>query len=284
MRDATGVRDVVPVRRAAAVRDVTDLAVRDLGHMPYRAAWALQRELVEARLAGTAPDTLLLVEHAPVITVGRGTKGEFLASGVQRAAPQSGDAADAVFIALPGGARAEVIEVERGGQATYHGPGQLVAYPIVKLREGHRDLHAYMRALEQAVIDTLGEHGFATDDMPKTARSNVPASTSSGDAASRGPHAGRKPGATGVWIDGQRKLCSIGVAASRWVTYHGLALNVQPDLSHFAAIKPCGFEAGVMTSVVRERSGSGVEPGVMRAALLSALGVQLNRFREVAVP
>jgi lipoate-protein ligase B len=132
---------------------------------------------------------------------------------------------EADFVELPGGARAEVIEVERGGQATYHGPGQIVAYPIVKLREDRRDLHAWMRALEQAVIDALAEVGL---------------------------RAGRREGATGVWIDGERKICSIGVAASRWVTYHGLALNVSTDLSHFAAIAPCGFEAGVMTSVERE--------------------------------
>ena len=196
------------------------LDVRDLGRMPYRLAWTLQKELVEARLAGHTRDTLLLVEHDPVVTLGRGTRGEFLAGGAR--VTREGDTE---FVQLPGGARAEVIEVERGGQATYHGPGQLVAYPIMMLREGRRDLHAWMRALEQAVIDTLEPLGL---------------------------RAGRREGATGVWIDGQRKICSIGVAASRWVTYHGLALNVSTDLAHFAAIAPCGFEAGVMTSVERE--------------------------------
>lgn len=222
--------------------------------MPYRAAWALQKELVAARLAGEAPDTLLLVEHEPVITVGRGAKGSYLASGVWRVPPQPGDSADACFVALPGGARAEVIDVERGGQATYHGPGQLVAYPIVHLREGRRDLHAFLRALEQAVIDTLAELGLA---------------------------AGRKPGATGVWIDGERKICSIGVAASRWVTYHGLALNVDPDLSHFAAINPCGFDATVMTSLARELPGV-VRDGRVREALPVALRAQLAGFLENA--
>jgi lipoyl(octanoyl) transferase len=214
---------------AAAVDDNGTLVVRDLGRMPYRECWALQKELVEARRAGAAPDTLLLVEHDPVITVGRGTKGEFLARG----AP--------LF---------EVIEVERGGQATYHGPGQLVAYPIVKLAEGRRDLHAWMRALEQAVIDTLAESGL---------------------------RAGRRDGATGVWIDGQRKICSIGVAASRWVTYHGLALNVNPDLSHFAAINPCGFEAAVMTSVATERSAA--DGPAVRATLAAILGREIATFR-----
>ncbi len=203
-----------------AARGAGALDVRDLGRMPYRLCWALQKELVEARVAGAGRDTLLLVEHEPVVTLGRGTRGAFLAGGA-RVLREGG----AEFVALPGGGRAEVIEVERGGQATYHGPGQLVAYPIVKLREGRRDLHAWMRALEQAVIDVL---------------------------APLGVRAGRREGATGVWVDGQRKICSIGVAASRWVTYHGLALNVSTDLAHFAAIAPCGFEAGVMTSVERE--------------------------------
>ncbi len=231
-----------------------ELAVRDLGRMPYRAAWALQKQLVDARLADLAPDTLLLVEHEPVITVGRGTRGGFLASGVSRAAPQPGDAAEAIFVALSGGARAEVIEVERGGQATYHGPGQLVAYPIVKLREGRRDLHAFMRALEQAVIGTLADVGLT---------------------------AGRRPGATGVWIDGERKLCSIGVAASRWVTYHGLALNIEPDLAHFVAINPCGFDAAVMTSVAQESDFCA--PGIsdVAARLAERLRVDLADFTEL---
>jgi lipoyl(octanoyl) transferase len=240
-------------RRVTAADGAPALQVRDLGRMPYRAAWALQKQLVQARLDGTAPDTLLLVEHEPVITVGRGTKGAFLASGVLRAEAQPGDAVEAVFVALPGGARAEVIEVERGGQATYHGPGQLVAYPIVKLAEGRRDLHAWMRALEQVVIDALADTGLA---------------------------AGRKPGATGVWVDGRRKLCSIGVAASRWVTYHGLALNVDPDLAHFAAINPCGFDAAVMTSVVQELPG--VDAGRLRDALATQLVHGLAGFEQTA--
>ena len=222
------------------------LDVRDLGRMPYRVAWALQKELVEARLAGRARDTLLLVEHDPVVTLGRGTRGAFLAGGARVVREGDGE-----FVELPGGARAEVIEVERGGQATYHGPGQLVAYPIVKLREDRRDLHAWMRALEQAVIDVLEPLGL---------------------------RAGRRQGATGVWIDGQRKLCSIGVAASRWVTYHGLALNVRTDLAHFAAIAPCGFEAGVMTSV--EREAPGAEPRALGAALAEQLRGHTAAFAE----
>jgi len=224
------------------------LDVCDLGRMPYRLCWALQKELVEARLAGRARDTLLLVEHEPVVTLGRGTRGAFLAGGA-RVLREGGSE----FVELPGGGRAEVIEVERGGQATYHGPGQLVAYPIVKLAEGRRDLHAWMRALEQAVIDVLAEAGL---------------------------RAGRREGATGVWIDGERKICSIGVAASRWVTYHGLALNVSTDLSHFAAIAPCGFEAGVMTSV--EREAGAVQRSTLQAALARQLIARVSSFAEVA--
>lgn len=183
------------------------LAVRDLGRMAYRAAWELQKQLVAERHAGRSPDTLLIVEHEPVITVGRGTKDDFLATGNQPA----------------GGL--EIVSVERGGQATWHGPGQIVAYPIVKLAAARHDLHGWMRALEEATIRTLAEFGLK---------------------------AGRREGATGVWIDSQRKLCSIGVTATHWITWHGLALNHEPDLSQFAAINPCGFDAAVMTSMRRE--------------------------------
>jgi lipoyl(octanoyl) transferase len=231
-----------------AARGAGALDVRDLGRMPYRLCWALQKELVEERLAGRAPDTLVLVEHEPVVTLGRGTRGAFLAGGA-RVLREGG----AEWVALPGGGRAEVIEVERGGQATYHGPGQLMAYPIVKLREGRRDLHAWMRALEQAVIDVLEPLGV---------------------------RAGRREGATGVWVDGQRKICSIGVAASRWVTYHGLALNVSTDLAHFAAIAPCGFEAGVMTSV--EREVGAVDGVVLRSELSRRLREHVSGFIEEA--
>jgi lipoyl(octanoyl) transferase len=231
---------------AVAARGAPALDVRDLGRTPYRLCWALQKELVEERLAGRARDTLLLVEHEPVVTLGRGTRGAFLAGGA-RVLREGGSE----FVALPGGVRAEVVEVERGGQATYHGPGQLVAYPIVKLREGRRDLHAWMRALEQAVIDVLAPLGVRAE---------------------------RRGGATGVWVGGQRKIVSIGVAASRWVTYHGLALNVTTDLSHFAAIAPCGFEAGVMTSV--EREAGAVDATALRAALAARLREQTTTFAE----
>jgi len=231
-------------------RTLAGLAVRDLGRLAYRAAWDLQKQLVAERLAGSAPDTLLIVEHEPVITVGRGTRDDFLAAGSQP----------------PGGL--EIVAVERGGQATWHGPGQIVAYPIVKLAGERHDLHGWMRALEEAAIRTLAEFGLK---------------------------AGRREGATGVWIDGQRKLCSIGVAATRWITWHGLALNHEPDLTQFALINPCGFDAAVMTSMRRELTqGAPLRVAVRRqgparafpprAAVVSSLaqhlGDTLRPFRE----
>ena len=217
--------------------------VRDLGRLGYHEAWGLQKRLVAQRLAGEAPDTLLVVEHEPVITVGRGTKGEVMAGGASGAAQ-----------ATP------VVAVERGGQATWHGPGQIVVYPIVKLADDRHDLHGWMRALEEATIRAVGEFGL---------------------------EAGRRPGATGVWIDGARKLCSIGVAANRWVTWHGLALNHEPDLSAFAAINPCGFDAAVMTSMRLElERGAPRRPCPPRQAVVASLVRHLHEtlspFRESA--
>ncbi len=206
-----------------------ELTVRDLGRMAYREAWALQKRVVEARRQGSGPDTLLVVEHESVVTVGRGMQGS-----------------------APAGAL-DVVEVERGGQATWHGPGQIVVYPIVKLAEGRRDLHAYLRALEQALIDALAGHGLG---------------------------AGRRDGATGVWIDGARKIASLGVAADRWVTYHGLALNHETDLSGFAAISPCGFDASVMTSVRAELGRGAPGRGRLVGTLVEQLAAALAPFRE----
>lgn len=218
-----------------------ELLVRDVGRMAYEAARTEQRRLVAARHAGTEPDTLLVVEHEPVITVGRGTRGAFLAR------------ADAK---LPAGLK--VYEVERGGQATWHGPGQIVVYPIVKLAEDRHDLHGWMRALEEGVILALAELGLP---------------------------AGRRPAATGVWMDGLRKICSVGVAASRWVTWHGLALNHAPDMRQFAAIAPCGFDAGVMTSMQKEFARLEPQRGCPpRGAVVDALTARLTEtiapFRE----
>ena len=205
--------------------------VVDLGTLPYRDAWAQQLALVEQRQQGEVPDTLLLVEHDHVYTLGRRREAE-------------GNVLDAGDV--------EVIGIERGGDVTYHGPGQLVAYPIVLLREGkERDLHAYLRHLEDAVIATCARFGLPAD---------------------------REPGKTGVWMTtpiGRKKLCSMGIACRKWVTFHGLALNVTTDLAYFRRINPCGFESSVMTSMA-EQLGT-VDYASVRAALAEELGTSLDR-------
>lgn len=180
------------------------IIIQDFGLADYQAIWALQKDLVEQRLNDTILNTLLVGEHPPVITLGRGSHAENL-----------------INPAVP------VVEIERGGDVTYHGPGQLIAYPILKLPEGQRDLHAYLRQLEEAVILTVAEFGLRGE---------------------------RNPGWTGVWVQHPKqnrlmKIASIGVAVKKWVTYHGLALNVNPDLSAYAQINPCGLESQIMTSI-----------------------------------
>lgn len=174
------------------------LTVERWGRTSYADAHARQEELVRRRIAGEIGDTLVLTEHDPVITLGRKT-------------PRDGHYAGSI----------PLVEVERGGEATYHGPGQLVAYPIVWLEAERRDLHRYLRDLEEVVIRVLAALGIASD---------------------------RKSGLTGVWI-GERKVCSLGVAVRRWVAWHGFALNVTTDLDAFRGFKPCGLDAQVMTRV-----------------------------------
>lgn len=177
--------------------------------MPYADALALQRAAAMARLSGVlSDDVLLLVEHPPVITLGRSTKaGTLLASSEQLAARG-----------------VELFDVERGGDVTFHGPGQLVGYPIVNLEQHTQDLHWYLRRLEEVMIRALAACGI---------------------------EAARNPGKTGVWVR-DRKIASIGVHARQWVTWHGFALNVTTDLSFFDLMVPCGIQDVVMTSVERE--------------------------------
>jgi lipoyl(octanoyl) transferase len=199
----------------------------DLGLRDYAETLAHMRQLVALRQADQIADTLLLVEHPDVITIGRRTS-----------------ARDNVLQAsMP------IVEVERGGDVTYHGPGQLVGYPIVRLEEGERDLHAFLRALEAAMIAVCAEVGLAAE---------------------------RRPGWTGVWI-GARKVGSIGIAVRRWVTMHGFALNVATDLARFAAINPCGLEAAVMTSL-SEAAGRTVEPAALKPRLAAHVGAALCRI------
>ena len=171
--------------------------LRELGRTDYGQALELQRQLIAERQQGLIPDQLLLLEHPHVITLGRNGKAANLL------------ASDEVL------SRAGIAfyPTDRGGDVTYHGPGQLVGYPIMDLREWQRDVGAYVRAVEQTIIDTLADYGIS---------------------------AGRIPKLTGVWVD-DRKIAAIGVHISRWVTSHGFALNVSTDLSYFQYIVPCGL-------------------------------------------
>ena len=186
------------------------LRVVRLGAMPYADALDQQRAVARGRIGGTIDeDVLLLVEHPPVVTLGRSTKATSL--------PLTPDAMRARGV--------EVHEVERGGDVTFHGPGQLVGYPIIDLKRHKKDLHWHLRQVEQGLIDALGAVGLP--------------------AGRRAPH-------TGVWIADARKIASIGVHARDWVTWHGFALNVSTALSFFDLIVPCGIHGVDMTSVVRE--------------------------------
>ena len=187
-----------------------ELWVVSAGTLPYGDALALQREIAAARIAGSIPhDVLLLVEHPPVVTVGRTARSHH------------NMLCTPAFLAARG---VEFHEVERGGDVTFHGPGQLVGYPIVDLKRHRQDLHWYLRQVEESLIRGL-------DDLGVTAA--------------------RHAGLTGVWTEG-RKIASIGVHARDWVTWHGFALNVTTDLSYFDLIVPCGIDGVVMTSIARE--------------------------------
>ena len=213
------------------------LIVVDTGRRSYREVLELQRALVRRRLARElTEDILLLVEHDPVVTLGRGTR----ATSLPLAPPE---------LARRG---VEVFEVERGGDVTWHGPGQLVGYPILDLAAHRPDLHWYLRTLEGVLIAALARLG-----MPAT----------------------RHPGLTGVWTGG-RKIASIGIHVKQWVTLHGFALNVANDLSGFDLIVPCGIEHVVMTSVARERGGKD-EPAALwaetKGAVIEIFGAMFER-------
>lgn len=177
-------------------------AVVDWGTRDYRVSLAAMRALVRERQRGAVPDTLILVEHPPVVTVGvEGDDGGAAASG------------------LP------VVAVERGGQATYHGPGQLVGYPIVDLNPRGHDVRRFVHDVEEVVIRSLAGFGVTASHVR---------------------------GRRGVWVGGERKIASVGIAVDHWVTFHGFALNVDVDLSAFDRFHPCGFDGSVMTSLARE--------------------------------
>lgn len=185
-----------------------DLRMRWLGRMAFADALALQEELVaKKRLDRSLGDELLLLEHEPVYTIGR--------------TPDQSSLRDVAHLPHP------LFPINRGGQATYHGPGQLIGYPIIDLRECGQDLHRYLRWIEALLIETLGEVGIA---------------------------ATIRQGLTGVWVE-DRKIASIGVGVRHWITMHGFALNVCGDLAPFDQIVPCGITNVTMTSMERETGG-----------------------------
>jgi len=191
---------------------------RDLGRLRWVEAYSLQQELVEQRKRHEIPDQLLLVEHPHVVTMGRNGHMENVIAG-EEVLSRSG---------------IDFHHTNRGGDVTYHGPGQLVGYPIIDLNDWKRDVHAYVRAVEEVVIRTIGSFGLEGT---------------------------RVEGATGVWVNGA-KVCAIGVHISRWVTSHGFALNVDTDLQYFQYIVPCG-----LTLPVTSMRALGVPAGMAEVKL-----------------
>ena len=193
------------------------LTVRRLGLVAYDEGLALQQQLVEDRRAGRIGDTLLLLQHPPVITLG-----------VRAKATTANVIASPDVLAREGIA---VVETGRGGDVTYHGPGQLVGYPILDLRPDRQDVHLYVRDLEERIIAAIKPFGIT---------------------------GGRVVGLTGVWVGPpgrEEKIAAIGVRISRWITSHGFALNVSPDLRHFGLIVPCGIADRGVTSMARVQIG-----------------------------
>jgi lipoate-protein ligase B len=208
----------------------------DWGRTEYENAFERQKTLVNLRRSNQVPDTLVFTEHAPVYTIGlrKGADQHLIWSEAQLKSQGI-----------------TVIHSNRGGDITYHGPGQIVGYPILSLQE-RRDLHAYLRDLEEVVIRTLSTFGLQT---------------------------ARRKDKTGIWL-GERKICAIGVAVRSWVTYHGFALNVSPDMNHFSGIVPCGITDGTVTSMQAELGGT-IDLDVVKARL----AVEFQKvFRNTAAP
>ncbi len=208
------------------------LKLVDWGTLDYEESLDRQRALVADIQSDNSGDMLVFVEHPHVITLGR--RREALANVVAAAG-------------VP------VVEIERGGDVTYHGPGQLVAYPICKLEEEERDLHLFLRNMEEGIIRSLARFDLS---------------------------AGREEGKTGVWREG-RKLASMGIACRKWVTFHGLALNVNTDLSYFQRINPCGFSSSVMTSAAAELKVETLSMTDIKAAMAEELAHCLGRRLEL---
>ena len=221
-----------------------ELWVERLGMVPYSQALDFQRQVARARITGAVPeDVLLLLEHPPVVTLGRSSKARHLL-----ASPE--------LLAARG---VELFDVERGGDVTFHGPGQLVGYPIIDLKQHKQDLHWYLRQVEEALIVALDDIGIASS---------------------------RRAGLTGVWTAaGERKIASIGVHARDWVTWHGFALNVSTELSYFDLMVPCGIQAVTMTSVASElgRAGAGREGIPSLDAMAAVVAAAFGRVFDLRV-
>jgi lipoate-protein ligase B len=201
---------------------MTDIEVIDWGRTRYGEAFEKQKARVASRKAGLCGDALIFTEHEPVFTMG-------LRKGADRHLIW-----DQATLTKQG---VDVFKSNRGGDITYHGPGQIVGYPILSLQQ-RKDLHAYLRDLEEVVIRALAGFGLRS---------------------------ARREGKTGIWLE-TRKICAIGVAVKSWITYHGFALNVNPDLSHFSGIVPCGITDGTVTSMVNEL-GYSIETTEVKEAL-----------------
>lgn len=213
------------------------LQVQTPGVVPYGVALEMQAELVRRRREGVVPDQLLLLEHPHVITLGRGSRDDHVLASEEERARRG----------------VELFEAGRGGDVTYHGPGQVVGYPILALEEGRRDLHRYLRDLEEVLIRALATLGIRGE---------------------------RLPGLTGVWVGGA-KVAALGVrVSSGWITSHGFALNVRPDLSYFGTIVPCGIQDREVTSLERILGPEGALPDPVSLLVLPFCEV----FQREVVP
>jgi lipoate-protein ligase B len=223
----------------------SELAIEWLGTVPYREALELQEKSLEARRAGAATDKLLLLEHPPVITLGRGARSDTLLAGSEDLAARG----------------IEVHRVSRGGDVTYHAPGQLVGYLILDLAaRGERDVHAFLRSIEAMLEDALSELGVPTRRLSGYTGLFV------------------RPGEDETAATRPRKIASIGVGVRGWVTYHGFALNVDPDLRGFDAIIPCGLDFVEMTSIARELAGA-AQPDLAARARAAVGAACADRWR-----
>jgi lipoate-protein ligase B len=214
----------------------TQTNLLDLGLRDYAEVLELQRKLVDLRARKLIPDTLILVEHPHVFTVGKAVSGEVP------------DQVDSV----------PVFRIERGGQWTYHGPGQLVGYPILDLNDRQRDIHRFLRGMEETLILTIGKFGIV----------------------------GGRGEQTGVWV-GEKKIASIGAAIRNWISFHGFALNVNTDLKYFHKISPCGFQGSTMTSM-NAQLGHDLDFSEVKEQLVDGFGkvfdVTLSKVGMEALP